>query len=124
MVLLSKRDLMAVKILKLSPNWKIFHGKLNLMQKSTPLKKNMDPRKKFAFSMASSRQKSCSSTMLLCQMEITCCWLLTKVSYGSYETLRLAEKQAISSSRSISSANRDYGAYIATLLNKADIVSE
>ena len=49
---------------------------------------------------------------------------LTKVSYGSYETLRLAEKQAISNSRSISSANRDYGAYIATLLNKADIVSE
>ena len=49
---------------------------------------------------------------------------LTKVEYGEYETLRLAEKQSISYSRSTASASRDYGAYIAILLNEADVVSE
>ena len=49
---------------------------------------------------------------------------LTKVTFGNYETLRLAEKQAMISSRASANSSRDYQAYIALLYGNADIASE
>jgi len=49
---------------------------------------------------------------------------LSKVTLGSYGTLRLAEKNLMSSSRSTATASRDYGAYISLLLEGADIASD
>jgi peptidyl-prolyl cis-trans isomerase D len=98
--------------------WQVeFNAKINASEE------NMDPRKKFAFSMAFPGKKPIAEHVIMPNGDYVLL-ALTKVTYGNYETLRLAEKQAISSSRSTSSANRDYGAYIATLLNQADIVSE
>lgn len=98
--------------------WQVeFNAKINASEEE------MDPRKKFIFSMVLPNKKAVVDHIIMPNGDYVLL-ALTKVSYGSYETLRLAEKQAISNSRSISSANRDYGAYIATLLNKADIVSE
>lgn len=98
--------------------WQVeFNAKINASEE------NMDPRKKFAFSMTFPGKKPIADHVIMPNGDYVLL-ALTKVTYGNYETLRLAEKQVISSSRSTSSANRDYGAYIATLLNKADIVSE
>jgi peptidyl-prolyl cis-trans isomerase D len=49
---------------------------------------------------------------------------LSKVTLGNYGTLRLAEKNIMSSSRSTATASRDYGAYISLLLEGADIASD
>jgi peptidyl-prolyl cis-trans isomerase D len=49
---------------------------------------------------------------------------LSKVTLGNYGTLRLAEKNLMSSSRSTATASRDYGAYISLLLEGADIASD
>ena len=82
-----------------------------------------DPKKQFIFSMVLSKDKPTVDHIIMPNGDYVLL-VLTKVAYGEYETLRLAEKQSISYSRSIASASRDYGAYIAILLDEADIVSE
>jgi peptidyl-prolyl cis-trans isomerase D len=98
--------------------WQVeFNSKISLSEEE------IDPRKKFVFSMILPEKKSAVNHIIMPNGDYVLL-ALTKVSYGNYENLRLSEKLKIFKSSAAATANRDYGAYIASLLSEADIASE